>query len=113
MKAAAQEGGGLGRPPRQATGAVACGVERITEGRQPRRQLSAQHRGDAKVCALYSSKREDKRDVIFQAAWHFQWASTSPWLPPEPVSTLHPCSGGAGPDLPACVSFSGFPSHHL
>lgn len=36
-------------------------MERITEGWQPPRELSAQHRGDAKVCTLYSRKGEDKR----------------------------------------------------
>lgn len=73
MEAAAREGGGLGRPPRQATGAVALGVERITEGTQPPGQLSAQHRGDAKVCTLYSSKREDQRGRHLPSRLAFPW----------------------------------------
>lgn len=44
------EAGARGRPPSQATSASACGVERITEGRQE----SAQ--GNATLCALYSRK---------------------------------------------------------
>ena len=66
MEAAAREGGGLGRPPRQATGAAACGVERITEGGQPPRQLSEQHRGEAKVRTLCSSRGRTRKDVIPQ-----------------------------------------------
>lgn len=92
----AQEGGGPGRPPRQVTKAEAFGVERITEGRQP----PAQHRGDAKVCVLYSSKGEDKRGRHLPTAWHFHWASTSPWLPPEPVPIWPLSLGEAAPHPP-------------
>lgn len=59
-------------------------MERITEGRQLPRQLSAQLTGDAKVCALYSSRREDERTSSSQMAFalgHLHWASILPRLP--------------------------------
>lgn len=78
-----RRGGGLGRPPGQATGASACGVERITEGRQALRQPSAQ--GDAKVCTLYSSKG-GKRGRHLPSCLA---ASASPW-PSGNARQLHP-----------------------
>lgn len=50
--------------------ASACGMERITEGRQ--------HRGDAEVCTLYSSKEGLKGRVILQLP-QCHLASPSPW----------------------------------
>lgn len=39
-------------------------------------------------CVLYTQGRGRMReDVIFPDAWHFHWAWTSPWLPPEPIPT--------------------------
>lgn len=103
MEAAAREGGGRGRPPCQATGAVALGVERITGGTQPPGQLSAQHRSDAKVCALYSSKREDKRGRHLPSRLAFPLGCTLAASCASPYSA--PLVGRGWPRPPSlCVS---------
>lgn len=57
-------------------------------------------------CVLYTQGRGRMReDVIFPDAWHFHWASTSPWLPPEPIPTQPLWLRGASPDPPACACF--------
>nr|XP_037863021.1 uncharacterized protein LOC119627272 isoform X2 [Chlorocebus sabaeus] len=87
-----RRGGGLGRPPGQATGASACGVERITEGRQALRQPSAQ--GDAKLRITLHR--------LFRELQVLQDASASRALPIFTKTTAYvaPDGGSPPPHLP-------------